>query len=92
MKKIFKKHWKELLIDTVCCTLFITVIMYLIVGPYNSDFVSILQFIAKDGIAVNLSLVMFPVYLILCFLIKLGTTIMSEEKVVKKSKKTSSKK
>lgn len=92
MEKIFKKHWKELLIDTVCCALFITVIMYLIIGPYNSDFVDILEFISKDGIAVNLSLVMFPVYLILCFLIKLGTTIMSEEKVVKKSKKTSSKK
>ena len=79
-KKIFKKHWKELLIDTVCCALFITVIMYLIVGPYNSDFVNILQFIAKDDIAVNLSLIMFPIYLIFCFIIKLGTTVMSEEK------------
>ena len=80
MEKIFKKHWKELLIDTVCCALFITVIMYLIVGPYNSDFVNILQFIAKDDIAVNLSLIMFPIYLIFCFIIKLGTTVMSEEK------------
>lgn len=52
MEKIFKKHWKELLIDTVCCALFITVIMYLIIGPYNSDFVDILEFISKDGIAV----------------------------------------
>lgn len=92
MEKIFKKHWKELLIDTICCALFITVIMYLIIGPYNSDFVDILKFISKDGIAVNLSLVMFPVYLILCFIIKLVTTVMSEEKVAKKSKKTSFKK
>ncbi len=79
MNKIIKKHGKKVLIDSVIGAFIATVIVYVIIGPYNTEFVNIMQGIAKDGSAFEVSLIMFPIILIVYLIIKLGRIVIEEK-------------
>ena len=79
MKNIIKKYRKEVLMNSIIGSILSTVIVYVIIGPYNTEFVDILQGIATDGSAVEVSLVMFPIILILCLMINLGRIVVKEK-------------
>ncbi len=80
MSNIFKKHGKKVLIDSVVGALIATVIVYVIIGPYNTEFVNILQGISEKGLVVNTCLIMFPALLIVCLCINLGKIVIEEKK------------
>ncbi len=79
MNKILKKHGKKLLIDSVVGALIVTVIVYVIIGPYNTEFVNIMQGVAKDNSAINVSLILFPIILIIYLIINLGIIVTKEK-------------
>ena len=75
MNKILKKHGKKLLIDSVIGALIVVAIVYVIIGPYNTEFVNIMQGVAKDNSAINVSLILFPIILIIDLIINLGIIV-----------------
>ncbi len=80
MSNIFKKHGKKVLIDSVVGAIIATVIVYVIVGPYNTEFVKILQGISEKGFAVNTCLIVFPAFLIACLSFNLAKIVIKENK------------
>ena len=79
MNKILKKHGKKLLIDSVIGALIVVAIVYVIIGPYNTEFVNIMQGVAKDNSAINVSLILFPIILIIDLIINLGIIVTKEK-------------
>ena len=79
MKKVFKKHGKKLLIESLVGAIFATIIVYVIVGPYNAEFTKLLQTISDKNIACNVCLIMFPAFLIINFTIKLAMIVAKEK-------------
>ena len=80
MNKILKKHGKKILVNSVVCSLVVAVITYVIVGPYNSEFVKILQGVAnKSNSQIELSIIMFFIALILCLIVELAKIVMKEK-------------
>lgn len=79
MNKILKKHGKKLLINSVIEALIVVAIVYIIIGPYNTEFVNIMQVIEKGGSAIEISFFMFPIILIIYLIINLGRIVMKEK-------------
>lgn len=80
MKKVTKKEKKEVLINSLGSSILATIIIYLIVGPFNADIVKILPIIAEKDWAIKLSLIMFPIMFIVYMLINIGMVIEKSRK------------
>ncbi len=78
-KKLFKKHGKEILINSVVGALTGTIIIYVIIGPYNDEFVKLLQAISSDGSALEICLMIFPMILIFYLALDIGKIIAKEK-------------
>ena len=73
MKKTFevlKKYLGEIVIVPIVCTLIALVIAYIVIGPYNYEFVELLLAIREKGLELYFCWILFPALLIVFFLIK----------------------
>ena len=79
MIEIFKKNSKKLVFGTIISSLILAVIVYLIIGPYNYDFIELLLKIRERGIALYVCVILFPAFLIFFFTINLAEAVIKKK-------------
>ena len=79
MNKLLKKHGKKILINSVSGALIITIIAYLILGPYNIEFTNVLKGISERGNAKEVCFTLFPIFLIIHMIIDVGKLVIKEK-------------
>ena len=79
MKKLLKKYGKKILIDSIVGAIIATIIAYVIVGPYNSEFTEILQIIASHDSKTEICIIIFLITLIINITINLGKVVVKNK-------------
>ena len=74
MKKTINR--KKVLIDSLIEAIIVTIILYVIIGPYNNEFVNIMQDISKNESVLSVCILMFPIFLIVHICVNLGKTVI----------------
>ena len=80
MKKIIKKYGKKILMDAIIGTILSMIVIYLIIGPFNERFVSLLHEISEGNLVLTTCLIMLPAVFIVCLITSFASRIDVKKK------------
>lgn len=83
MSKLKKEEPKKIIkmvLETLITAVIYTVVIYLIIGPFNNTCVEILKSVNTNNSELNVIMCVLPILFIILFMLKLGTSIMTSNK------------
>lgn len=85
MNKLSKEDYKKILLNTIINSVLITIIIYLVLGPFNNEIVNIMQEIKNNNSVFDAIIIIFPIIIIFYLSMNIAV-IVSKKKGVKNEK------
>lgn len=82
--EIEKNRRIKIVIESFMLAIIWSIIIYLIVGPFNNTFVELLNCINTNNDALNITICILPILIIFILMIKLGKEVFSNSNVKNK--------
>jgi len=75
-KYVETKSGKRKLLDALISSVSLSIFIYAIVGPLNKDIINILELVGKDVSALEFTLILFPIVIIVNVMYTLGYMVI----------------
>ena len=75
MNKLSKEDWKKIILNTIINSLLITVIIYLVLGPFNDEIVNIMQEIKNNNSVFDAIIIIFLIIIIFYLSFNIAVTV-----------------
>lgn len=89
---VVKRTLKWRLIDAVIGGVFYTILLYFCLTEFNEDIVEFMKSVAENNLALEVSLIFFPILVIITGAMSIGTAISTANSTDTRKTKKSSKK